>query len=233
MGIVYSCLTTMAICTISAMHFDLTNNTSHRLGFREKIVSREFWKAIGRKLGIWSAGLLMPEILANNACYDYYRALRDHAFMKTECENWTFKLSMFAGMNGFSLEDGDVIDSGRTLLRRGVILDADVCKRLEYEISDKSKADVLTKSIAIIQITRFLLEIIARAASSFPISPLEYFTCAQVFCALLMYVFWFDKPHGVQEKTRLRVKKGEKRNIGDEEPDLNSSILVIFFDDVD
>lgn len=139
--------------------------------------------------------------------------------MKKNCAGWKFKHSTFARMKGFSLDIDDNINSGYQLLLQGAILDVDSCDRLGWEISDKSKADVLTKSIAIIQITRFLLEISARTASSLPISPLEYFTCAHVFYALTMYIYWFDKPCGVQEK--IRLEKGAKRDIGKEELNLH------------
>ena len=135
---------------------------------------------------------------------------------------------MFARMKGFTLEDGDSVKSGRELLNRGATLTENRCKQLEFEIADKSKADVLSKTIAVVQITRFLLETIARAANALPISPLEYFTCAQVFCALFTYIYWFDKPHGVQEK--IRLEKGDKRKIGDDQLVLNgmSHMLGLF-----
>lgn len=247
MDIVYACVTTMVICTISAVHIDLPFNTSHRLEFGEKLFTIDFWLEMARKVVIWSIALLMPEVAVFWASKDYFGALKDQAYMKTKFDSWTFKHSMFAIMKGFALrvdesrnrpsyqdrgdpddskrrnfkdlmvavtrrfrfsEDGyKEVDSGRRLLGRGAVLNDKICEQLGHEISDKSKADVLTKLISIVQITRFLLETIARAANALPISPLEYFTCAQVFCALLMYIFWFDKPHGVQEKIRLETHR--------------------------
>lgn len=114
-------------------------------------------------------------------------------------------------MGGFTLEDEDEIISGQDLYKRGAILAGRACREYSYEINDKSKTNVLTKAIAIVQISRFLLEEIDRALNGLSISPLEYFTCAQVFAALLMYVYWLEKPYGVQEK--INVKKGNEKRI--------------------
>lgn len=224
MDVIFSCLSTMLICTISAIHFDLPDDTSDELDFWE-IRSKPILAAMVMKVFYWSLALLAPELFVGNACAEYCDALEDYAFMEKHCPGWTLKLSVFARMKGFTLEDGDGIESGRELFRRGAKLDVQTCRRLQDDIADKSKADILTKSIAIIQITRFLLEIIARAAYSLPISPLEYFTCAQVFCALLMYIFWIDKPHGVQQK--IRLEKGESRVTGKENLDWNGALMIV------
>lgn len=122
---------------------------------------------------------------------------------------WTLQHSFFALMGGFTLEDGDCVGSGLELYERGAILTESACEKYTCEINDKAKADVLTKAIAILQITRLLLEEIDRACNGLPISPLEYFTCAQVFAALFMYAYWLEKPHGVRE--RIKVERGQER----------------------
>lgn len=109
------------------------------------------------------------------------------------------------------LEDGDKIHSGLELYKNGAILTESTCERYSFEIKDKVKSNILAKVIAILQISRFLLEEINRAFNSLPISPLEYFTCAQVFAALFTYVYWLEKPHGVREK--IMVEKGQERRI--------------------
>lgn len=161
-----------------------------------------------RKFAYWSLGLLMPDVLSLIACEEYYNAVEDCAIVQEECPEWRLKHSFSALMKGFTLEKGDHIKSGQDLLNKGAKLSDRICSKYLDEINDKSKADVLTKLISITQITRFLLEVIARALSGLPISPLEYFTCAQVFAALFAYIFWFEKPHGVREK--IKVKKGPK-----------------------
>lgn len=233
MDIVFSCVSTTIICTISVMHFNISARATHRLSFKEKLRSKDFWMETLRKVAYWLMCLLMPELLMMMSCGEYYDALWDCAFMQSKVPGWKLKHSFFAQMKGFTTakdlaieKKEEIIRSGRELYRCGAALDEDSCKMYYYEICDKSKADVLAKSIAIIQISRFLLEAMARAANGLPISPLEYFTCAQVFCALFTYIYWFDKPIGVQE--RVRVKVGEPRIVGDHRMDHNSMLSRLY-----
>lgn len=211
MDIVNSCISTMIICAISVMHFNIPKSTAHRLNFWEKIKSPDFWAEAWNSVSHWFVGLLVPEVLVLLSCAEYYIALRDCVIMQHLCPDsrWTLQHSFFALMGGYALEDGDSIRSGQELYERGAILSKKACEGYTYEINDKAKANVLTKAIAILQISRFLLEEIDRACNGLPISPLEYFTCAQVFAALFMYVYWLEKPHGVRE--RIKVDKGQER----------------------
>lgn len=211
MDIIYSCISTTIICTISATHLNIPKRDADRLGFWEKIRSKTFWTEVGRKLGYWAVGLLMPEFVVLFSCREYYDALEDYTIMQKLCPEWTLQHSFFALMKGFTIEDGNRIRSGLELYERGAILDEGACDKYYLEINDRTKANILTKVIAITQITRFLLEEIDRACNGLPISPLEYVTCAQVLVALFTYVYWFDKPFGVLGK--IRVQKGSKRRV--------------------
>lgn len=206
MDIIFSCTSTMLVCVVTAVHFGLPANNSHRLSLKEKIKSRDYYKILAFKAFVYTSGLIVPECVAGRACFQYCIAYDDCAYMKRKSvEGWTIKHSLFASMDGFTLEDGGKLTSGRQLVKRGVILDKEICEKLDYEISDKSKADVLAKILSIIQITRFLVEMIARWIETLPISPLEYITSAHVFCALITYFFWFDKPRAVLEKIHLKT----------------------------
>lgn len=155
----------------------------------------------------------MPEAVVATACAQYYEALEDCKRVQTICPDWRLRHSIFAQMGGFTFTRNgrDKIKSGWQLLTEGAILSNYICQRYYYEINDKSKANTLAKLIAIAQITRFLMELIARSISGLPISPLEYFTCTQVVAALFMYIYWFDKPRGVKEK--IYVRRGRTRDL--------------------
>lgn len=210
--IIFACLTTMAICAFTAMHFDVRDYDSTR---NEHWYSKLFWLAQLKRAQYWNLGLLMPEYIVFKACSQYYDALEDYNAMIEKHDSWTLKHSFFVKMGGFAIKG---VEGSKDILNVAYGLDLQhfttitekegELERLKHEISDKSKSDVLAKSLAVLQISRFLLEIISRAASSLPISPLEYFTCAQVFCALLSYTFWFDKPHNVQVQIRVERKPG-------------------------
>ncbi|KAK6083511.1 hypothetical protein SCUP515_01762 [Seiridium cupressi] len=68
-------------------------------------------------------------------------------------------------------------------------------------IKDKSKADALAKSLAIMQAGWFVLQAITRQASGLMVTPLELSTLAHAVCALVVYYLWWDKPLDVQSST--------------------------------
>jgi hypothetical protein len=71
----------------------------------------------------------------------------------------------------------------------------------EASIQDRSKADVFTKVFACVQSSWLIAQSIARVAVGLQISQLELATMAFVFCALIMYILWWDKPFGVEHRT--------------------------------
>ncbi|KAL8660892.1 MAG: hypothetical protein Q9202_006124 [Teloschistes flavicans] len=71
------------------------------------------------------------------------------------------------------------------------------------EIVDKSKADNVAKSLAILQASWLLLQCIARTADGLPLTLLELNTLAHTICALAMYILWWNKPYDVHESVPL------------------------------
>ncbi|KAK1245408.1 hypothetical protein MKX08_005037 [Trichoderma sp. CBMAI-0020] len=76
----------------------------------------------------------------------------------------------------------------------------------EAEIKDKSKGDILGKSIALGQITWSIIQIIARVVRRLPVSPLEVAVVAFATCAILTffkYLYkYFLKNLGISIKER-------------------------------
>lgn len=62
----------------------------------------------------------------------------------------------------------------------------------ELEITDKSKADILTKVLVCLQVTWMLVECVARKIAGYPLTVLEVHTFVHVFCALVMYGLWIN-----------------------------------------
>ncbi len=73
----------------------------------------------------------------------------------------------------------------------------------EKEIVDKSKADWVTKSITLIQVTWYLGQLIARAAKRLPVTTLELFTSAIIVCTTITYRAWWNKPLDIQRPLHL------------------------------
>jgi hypothetical protein len=69
---------------------------------------------------------------------------------------------------------------------------------LEEEIEDRSKASWVTKSIALVQVSWFVAQLIGRAIQHLPVTTLELFTLGVVVCAFVTYACWWHKPYDVQ-----------------------------------
>lgn len=59
-------------------------------------------------------------------------------------------------------------------------------------IEDKSKANILTKSLICIQVSWMVIQCIARAAAGYPLTLLEVHTMVHVVCAICMYALWWN-----------------------------------------
>ena len=160
---------------------------------------------------VWIIGIFAPELIVFWALEQFDDAQDDVTFMRSNgCPQWSYKLALFARMGGLRTRDGTVIESGKALYELDTSEGKTHIKRFDYvdlsgDIDDKSKANVLAKLLAVLQITRFLCGTIARAAERLPISPLEYITCTYVVCTLLIFAFWFYKPYNVQEPIRVEL----------------------------
>ena len=67
----------------------------------------------------------------------------------------------------------------------------------EEEIKDRSKGDVLSKGIAILQLVWFIVQLAARYTQSLPISLLEIDTLAVAGLTCIAYGLWWKKPKDV------------------------------------
>ncbi|RYP12482.1 hypothetical protein DL765_007281 [Monosporascus sp. GIB2] len=73
----------------------------------------------------------------------------------------------------------------------------------EEEIADRSKSDAFTKVFAIVQSGWLIVSSIARIHRGHAITELELATMAFIICALVMYIFWWNKPFGVEQRSLL------------------------------
>jgi len=62
------------------------------------------------------------------------------------------------------------------------------------EIADKSKSDVLSKGLVVVQTGWFILQIIARGVQRLPVTGLEVVTVAFSVLNFFTYIMWFGKP---------------------------------------
>lgn len=74
------------------------------------------------------------------------------------------------------------------------------------EIKDRSKGDALSKLIAILQTTCFILQCIARGQQRLALTELELVTLALASLNAVTYTFWWHKPLGVQDPIRIYLR---------------------------
>ncbi|ESK82946.1 hypothetical protein Moror_11824 [Moniliophthora roreri MCA 2997] len=80
----------------------------------------------------------------------------------------------------------------------------------EDEIKDNlSHGDVISKSVAIIQTTWFLLQVIARAAEGLAITELEIVTVAFALLSFATYFLWWNKPLRIRHPIRVDWRRHE------------------------
>ena len=89
------------------------------------------------------------------------------------------------------------------------------------EIDDRSKGDALSKGIALLQITWFIIQLTARRIQGLTITELELTTAALAGLNSVMYVFWWNKPLDVRCPNVIHTKAVDKllaeRAMGDHE----------------
>ena len=113
-------------------------------------------------------------------------------------------------MGGFMLYDGETPlhpltpEKINDLVNDGYIDFPDIT---EQEIEDRSKGDMLSKSLVILQTGWFIVQCIARAAEHLPVTELELVMVAFAALNFVTYIFWWNKPLNVRWPCRVLLKK--------------------------
>ncbi len=76
-------------------------------------------------------------------------------------------------------------------------------------IRDKSKADILAKTLVCVQVGWTLVQTIARRTVGYPITLLEVHTLVHVACAIGIYGLWFQKPLDLCDPAWIDVSEFE------------------------
>lgn len=71
------------------------------------------------------------------------------------------------------------------------------------EVRDKGNASALAKAIVFWQALWMVIQVISRTAAKLPVTLLELHTILHAFCAVAMYVTWWNKPLDIQTPTTI------------------------------
>jgi hypothetical protein len=126
---------------------------------------------------------------------------------------WTLAHGFFVIMGGFELYDSDGerplfpldVENIEKLVQSGAI---DFPKIAKKEIEDRSKGDIISKGLAVVQTGWFIAQCIARGAEHLAITELEIMTVAFAFLNFVTYIFWWNKPLNVTCPIRIVLKEG-------------------------
>ncbi|KAG2153251.1 hypothetical protein DEU56DRAFT_474835 [Suillus clintonianus] len=125
------------------------------------------------------------------------------AYFSVQSEDyaWTQTHSFFVLMGGFMLYvDGEpystlLPDEVLNMIRKGFI---DAPTLTAKQICDKSKGNVISKGLIILQVAWFILQLITRAIYHLETTQLETGTLAFAVLNFLTYALWWNKPLDVQ-----------------------------------
>lgn len=200
-NILYTCFFTIYACTWTALHL----NIAHRdLSTRRRLFRKLQWMVIA---------ILAPEYITLTAL------VQRSSTVVALAETWPLEersraLVFYALMGGFELrfDDGTfhqlTYSEFRGLVRAGFV-DAPIISA--EEVDDKNKGNWFFKSLALLQIGWFVIQLLTRVAQHLETTPLELFTLGVVACTIISYIYWWAKP--LEVNTSTPVSKGSSFEI--------------------
>jgi hypothetical protein len=184
---------TLVACLYTSIHLNVSRQTGT-------------WRRLRQKLKWVLMGLLVPELLLYCASGQFLAAqslVTDMNKMEKEKEKnggirkppFDLKYGLFVVMGGFEVSVSEVYDDLEKVHRQMAsfnLLSWDTPSMFQMRTSrDKGKANLIQKSLVMLQVTWMATQCITRRAYGLPLTLLEIHTMVHVICALTMYSFWF------------------------------------------
>jgi hypothetical protein len=216
--ILWTCLTTVFACTWAAVHMHVPQRGAHPL--TSSIEKGLAWIAalLAPEMMVFQAAadaIYARKIIKKcNKAFDerekVYWSIRQGNKKPSSSgvepdegrnRHWAMVQGFCIYMHGFQIQTKDdwlyTIESKNVapLIEAGVIQSYNL---REAEIKDRAKVDASAKLLTVIQSTWTIINILARAAYSLPISLIEITTVAYVICAAFTYAMWWAKPKDMQ-----------------------------------
>ncbi|KIM28293.1 hypothetical protein M408DRAFT_23994 [Serendipita vermifera MAFF 305830] len=228
-GIVWSCLSTIFLCTWVAVHPNVHFRPEKRDQRRlEKWLWDPLHGFVTYNLVLFLWALLVPEYILAWAVRQYWKAgeiskkvpgwTRSHGFFIIMGGFHLFRLPADAPSTPFPLESEESCDfvAPTGLHLRGAEVPVCPFKFEDFpveileaiaptatELKDRGKSDSLTKIIVLVQTLWFVAQCIVRGIQHLPLTELEVVTLAYAMLNLFIYAFWWDKPRNVECPVRV------------------------------
>jgi hypothetical protein len=134
---------------------------------------------------------------------------------------WSLKKCFLLEMGGFVVQYKHPHNTKRFRVSPEKLVTLVNNKEMEWpeitneEIMDRSKADWIVKTLALVQILWFMTQMIGRWAQGLATTTLELFTLGIVFSAAITYSAWWEKPFDVQEPVVIHAQESAPLNEAD------------------
>lgn len=201
LSIILNCLVTLLLCVWTTTHINFVPNMP---GWLECLIN----------LVYVVAAMLAPEMMLGMAGIEWIKAreLREKwceaKNVKPGSKEDTFGMAgaYLVCMGGVAIFPTLVLPNLPTIVTdEGVsrlLLDdprnlSDMIER--RAASQKTKTDALGKTIVCVQGMWMVVQCISRKATGLPVTLLELHVALHVICALIIHIFWWDKPQNITE----------------------------------
>ncbi|KIJ08363.1 hypothetical protein PAXINDRAFT_88943 [Paxillus involutus ATCC 200175] len=199
-SILGTCALTLIICIWKTSFPNITHEESR-------------YKVVLYRVALGLVALVTPEITTMRAYSEWRHAGRIKGDFSDQ--QWTRTHGFFALMGGFILQDGrkqGLLSTRKALkcLRHEKLVNP---KITEKEISDRSKSDALGNVLLVLQLSWFILQVIARAANDLAITLVEIDTLTLAALSLPLFFFWWSKPMAVEYDVAHRIPDFDHHSI--------------------
>ena len=198
MDIIWSCVSTLFICVWAILHLNVPAAQDNEV----RIFFRRFrWMLLM---------IFAPELVMLYAAGQWTSARRSITDMASlGYRGWTLTHGFYADSGGFLLYSDDCVAFPVTAKQLHYLVQHEhvpMPTLSRREIWDKSKADLVAKTIATFQAGWLVTQCIARGIQHLPITILELSTLAMISCTACTAFFWMQKPLGVETPTSIFSK---------------------------
>ncbi|KDQ60372.1 hypothetical protein JAAARDRAFT_205330 [Jaapia argillacea MUCL 33604] len=196
-SIVFSCLTTIFTCTWVAVHPNIPSPD-------ESIIEVTL-----RRTGLTLMAVIAPEIVLVLALRQFFvarRIAKDHRE-----HGWSQTHGFFALMGGFTLVRGHDDEPSELLLpeKLAYLAPNEFPRISKDQILDRSKRDLVSKALIMLQSFWFVFQALARSFDGLPITALERMTLAFTILNLGIYGCWWNKPADVGFSYPVRMRSAD------------------------
>ena len=205
-SILWSCLATIFLCTWSAMHLDVPE-------------CHDSWYLFFQKLRWMLVAIMAPELILYSTVLRLFNARKVSRYLiQKGYREWTLQQTLFALAKGFRARTSNgqllAIDSSYFHPADVKIRFVDFIKNdddslkvpsiSEDELNSRGKSDWITKIIALLQITWFIVQSVARVTQNYQVTVLEITTAAYVACSIFTYGACWYQPQNVEYPVILK-----------------------------